>query len=57
MPFGVGTPKGTASVCLYLTADDLYDGVVPRILILVGGSLTLHRNEVVLTLRATEPGL
>lgn len=36
---GVGTPKGTASVCLYLTADELYDGVVPRILILVGGSL------------------
>jgi signal transduction histidine kinase len=36
---GVGTPKGTASVCLYLTADELYAGVVPRILILVGGSL------------------
>jgi signal transduction histidine kinase len=35
----VGTPNGAASVCLYLTGDELYAGVVPRILILVGGSL------------------
>ncbi|MFF0344309.1 sensor histidine kinase [Kribbella sp. NPDC004875] len=36
---GVGTPQGPASVCLYLTNDELYDGLVPRVLILVGGSL------------------
>ena len=36
---GVGTPNGAASVCLYLTSDELYDGVVPRILVLIGGSL------------------
>ncbi|MFG1814983.1 sensor histidine kinase [Kribbella sp. NPDC049174] len=36
---GVGTKAGPASVCLYLTADELYDGLVPRVLFLVGGSL------------------
>ncbi|MGW1343070.1 sensor histidine kinase [Kribbella sp. NPDC002412] len=36
---GVGTEDGPASVCLFLTADELYDGLVPRVLILVGGSL------------------
>ncbi|MFI5695898.1 sensor histidine kinase [Kribbella sp. NPDC051586] len=35
----VDTPAGSASVCLYLTADELYDGLVPRLLILIGGSL------------------
>ncbi|RZU15778.1 signal transduction histidine kinase [Kribbella rubisoli] len=35
----VDTPTGPASVCLYLTADELYDGLVPRLLILIGGSL------------------
>lgn len=35
----VDTPAGPASVCLYLTADELYDGLVPQVLILVGGSL------------------
>ncbi|GAA3120899.1 signal transduction histidine kinase [Kribbella aluminosa] len=38
---GVGTPNGTASVCLYLTGDELYAGLTPRILILVGGSLVV----------------
>ncbi|MEV0288371.1 HAMP domain-containing sensor histidine kinase [Kribbella sp. NPDC050820] len=36
---GVGTEDGPASVCLFLTADELYDGLVPRVLILIGGSL------------------
>lgn len=36
---GVGTPTGLASVCVYLTAEELYDGLVPRVLFLVGGSL------------------
>ncbi len=36
---GVGTASGPASVCLYLTADQLYDGLVPRVLFLIGGSL------------------
>ncbi|MET9268575.1 HAMP domain-containing sensor histidine kinase [Kribbella sp. NPDC003557] len=36
---GVGTPTGTASVCLFLTGEELYDGLVPRVLFLVGGSL------------------
>jgi signal transduction histidine kinase len=36
---GVGTPDGPASVCLYLTANELYDGLTSRVLILVGGSL------------------
>ncbi|MEU4291696.1 HAMP domain-containing sensor histidine kinase [Kribbella sp. NPDC026596] len=35
----VDTPNGPASVCLYLTADELYAGLVPRVLILIGGSL------------------
>jgi signal transduction histidine kinase len=35
----VDTPAGPASVCLYLTAEELYDGLVPRLLILIGGSL------------------
>lgn len=35
----VGTASGPASVCLYLTADELYDGLVPRVLILIGGSV------------------
>ncbi|WP_350278375.1 HAMP domain-containing sensor histidine kinase [Kribbella sp. HUAS MG21] len=36
---GVGTENGTASVCLYLTGDELYAGLVPRVLFLAGGSL------------------
>jgi signal transduction histidine kinase len=36
---GVGTPHGTASICLYLTSDELYAGLTPRLLILGGGSL------------------
>ncbi len=36
---GVGTAAGPASVCMFLTADELYDGLVPRVLFLVGGSL------------------
>ncbi|MFI6681055.1 sensor histidine kinase [Kribbella sp. NPDC050470] len=36
---GVGTEDGPASVCLFLTSDELYDGLVPRVLILIGGSL------------------
>ncbi len=35
----VGTATGPASICLYLTADELYDGLVPRILVLLAGSL------------------
>lgn len=35
----VGTPDGPASICLYLTAEELYDGLVPRILVLLAGSL------------------
>jgi signal transduction histidine kinase len=35
----VDTPAGPASVCLYLTAEQLYEGLVPRLLILIGGSL------------------
>ncbi|MGW6276540.1 sensor histidine kinase [Kribbella sp. NPDC055071] len=37
----VGTPHGTASVCLYLTSDEVYSGLVPRLLILIGGSLVV----------------
>ncbi|MGW7686280.1 sensor histidine kinase [Kribbella sp. NPDC054772] len=36
---GVGTPQGPASVCLYLTNAELYEGLVPRLLILIGASL------------------
>jgi signal transduction histidine kinase len=36
---GVDTPNGPASICLYLTDAELYDGLVPRVLVLVGGSL------------------
>jgi signal transduction histidine kinase len=35
----VGTPKGSATVCMYLTSAEVYDGLVPRLLILIGGSL------------------
>ncbi|MEV6412995.1 HAMP domain-containing sensor histidine kinase [Kribbella sp. NPDC051718] len=35
----VGTPTGPATVCLYLTADELYEGLPTRLLILLGGSL------------------
>jgi signal transduction histidine kinase len=35
----VNTPGGTASICLYLTAEDLYEGLATRLLILLGGSL------------------
>ncbi len=35
----VGRPEGPATVCLFLTADELYDGLVPRILVLLAGSL------------------
>ncbi|MDX2972574.1 HAMP domain-containing sensor histidine kinase [Kribbella solani] len=38
---GVGTASGPASVCLYLTSDELYAGVAPRLLILIGGSLVV----------------
>ncbi|TCC64097.1 HAMP domain-containing histidine kinase [Kribbella pittospori] len=37
----VGTPQGPASVCLFLTNDELYDGLTPRLLILIGGSLAV----------------
>ncbi|TCC45614.1 HAMP domain-containing histidine kinase [Kribbella capetownensis] len=37
----VGTPQGPASVCLFLTTDELYDGLTPRLLILIGGSLAV----------------
>ncbi|HEY3556108.1 MAG TPA: HAMP domain-containing sensor histidine kinase [Kribbella sp.] len=37
----VGTPNGPANVCLYLTDDELYAGLVPRILILAGASLVV----------------
>jgi len=37
----VDTPNGPASVCLYLTADELYAGLVPRLLILIGASLVV----------------
>lgn len=35
----VGSQAGPASVCLYLTSDELYDGLLSRILVLLGGSL------------------
>jgi signal transduction histidine kinase len=35
----VGTPAGAASICLYLTADELYEGLPGRLLILLAGSL------------------
>ncbi|TCO47001.1 signal transduction histidine kinase [Kribbella antiqua] len=35
----VGTKDGPASICMYLTADEVYDGLGPRLLILIGGSL------------------
>jgi signal transduction histidine kinase len=35
----VSTPHGPASVCLYLTSDEVYAGLLPRLLILIGGSL------------------
>ncbi|MFB6719463.1 sensor histidine kinase [Kribbella sp. NPDC056345] len=35
----VGTPKGPASICLYLTSDELYDGLTPRILVVAGAGL------------------
>ncbi|MGZ0148208.1 sensor histidine kinase [Kribbella sp. WER1] len=35
----VGTPNGPATVCLYLTSDELYAGLMPRLWILIGGSL------------------
>ncbi|TDC16462.1 sensor histidine kinase [Kribbella albertanoniae] len=35
----VGTPQGPASVCLYLTSDELYDGLTPRILVVAGAGL------------------
>ncbi|MEV0799155.1 HAMP domain-containing sensor histidine kinase [Kribbella sp. NPDC050281] len=37
----VGTREGPASVCLFLTADELYDGLTPRLLILIGGSMAV----------------
>jgi signal transduction histidine kinase len=36
---GVDTRDGPASVCIYLTADEVYAGLVPRLLFLIGGSL------------------
>lgn len=35
----VGTAAGPASICLYLTSDELYEDLFPRILVLLGGSL------------------
>lgn len=35
----VGRQEGPASICLFLTADELYDGLVPRIVVLLAGSL------------------
>jgi signal transduction histidine kinase len=35
----VNTMHGPASVCLFLTADELYDGLVPQLLILLAASL------------------
>lgn len=35
----VDTPNGTASICMFLTADEVYAGLVPRLLFLIGGSL------------------
>ncbi|TDO51415.1 signal transduction histidine kinase [Kribbella sp. VKM Ac-2527] len=35
----VGTPDGPASVCLFLTNDELYDGLASRLAILIAGSL------------------
>lgn len=35
----VDTHAGPASVCLFLTSDELYEGLLPRILFLLAGSL------------------
>ncbi|TCM45322.1 HAMP domain-containing sensor histidine kinase [Kribbella sp. VKM Ac-2568] len=35
----VDTHNGPASVCLFLTSEELYDGLLPRILFLLAGSL------------------
>ena len=35
----VDTKNGPASVCLYLTSAQLYDGLVPQLLVLLAGSL------------------
>ncbi|TCN44356.1 signal transduction histidine kinase [Kribbella orskensis] len=35
----VDTHNGPASVCLFLTSEQLYDGLLPRILLLLAGSL------------------
>jgi signal transduction histidine kinase len=43
----VNTDGGPASICLYLTAEDLYDGLLTRILILLGGSLLVLLLSVV----------
>ncbi|TDD56872.1 HAMP domain-containing histidine kinase [Kribbella antibiotica] len=35
----VGTKQGPASVCLYLTGDQLYDGLTPRVLVVAAAGL------------------
>jgi signal transduction histidine kinase len=35
----VDTKDGPASICLYLTSSQLYDGLVPQLLVLLAGSL------------------
>ncbi|WP_405056262.1 HAMP domain-containing histidine kinase [Kribbella sp. NBC_01505] len=35
----VGTPQGAASVCLYLTDDQLYAGLMPRVFVVAGAGL------------------
>jgi signal transduction histidine kinase len=37
----VDRPDGPASVCLFLTGDQLYEGLVPRVLVLLTGSLVV----------------
>jgi signal transduction histidine kinase len=37
----VGTPTGPASICLYLTGEELYDGLLARILVLLAASLVV----------------
>ena len=43
----VDTPNGPASVCLFLTAAELYEGLGTQLLILIGGSLLVLLLSVV----------
>jgi len=43
----VDTPNGPASVCLFLTTDELYEGLGSQLLILIGGSLLVLLLSVV----------